>query len=119
MSPYPPYQPTVVKVIAPRDINTKKHFWDAFGKCETESAALWIVMLMQSRGMWSSFTHTEIQNFYRASNKSHADEDFDFCGLDSGGYLTKKRYRYEVTPGFITRCHESSPARKPRKAKSK
>lgn len=94
--------------IKPSDINTKQHFWDAFGNNETEVSANWIVRLCQERGSWEPFSQAEIEAFYRRSGKFR---DFTFNNLLVEGWVVKgSDGKYRVTIEFVNACHKSSPA---------
>lgn len=108
--------------IQPNDIDTSKHFFDAFGNVETENSAHYIVGLCQQKGSWESFTQEEIENFYRS--KGHQD-GFTFNALIEpkterlfdgrpytvvGGWIIHEGEKYIITPEFISHVFRSSPA---------
>lgn len=96
--------------IRPEHINTKQRFWNSFGNLDTETSAVWIVLLCQSVGGWKAFSKEEIEAFYRNRGKcsnfsfNRLVEDTGYIGFDAIG---DKKYR--VTHEFICRCFESSP----------
>ncbi len=97
--------------IAPSDINTQRHFWNAFGHMETETSACWIVRLMQEKGGWVPFTHAELIAFYTAPGRRPVGESFHFNGLIQSGYILQAGDVYQVTPVFVAKCYSSSPVK--------
>jgi len=110
--------------IQPDDIDTSKHFFDAFGHMETEISAHYIVGLCQQKGSWGPFTKEEIENFYRS--KGH-QEGFSFNALIEskterlfdgrthtigGEWIIHEGEEYIITPEFIRQVFKSSPANK-------
>ena len=110
--------------ILPAHINTKDHFWDAFGHNETEVSANWIVRLCQELGGWKPFSLEQLTTFYHRWRP--ANERFDFNRLiepgvarsrdgaysTGGGWVTlDDAGNYTVTVDFIARCYKSSPAK--------
>lgn len=93
--------------VKPKHINTKEHFYDAFGNRETEVSAHYVVLLCQQKGEWLPFTIKEIEELYKS--KSHYD-GFEFNRLISDGWIVKRDGKYYVTQGFVARVWESSPA---------
>lgn len=96
-------------VVQPGHINTKEHFWDAFGNSETEISARLIVSLCQKKGGWIPFTQEEIdkhtnQNFYfnRLCDSWEPKDDRNYVILGEDG-------KYRVTHEFIAACFKSSP----------
>jgi hypothetical protein len=91
--------------IQPQDIDTTKHFWDAFGRLEKEISANFIVRFCQERNEgWAPFTYAEIETFY---NK-YGFKDFDFNGL-VGGPLIYRNDKYHFMPAFSRICYKASP----------
>lgn len=95
--------------INPMDIDTRSHFWDAFGNNETEVSANIIVRLCQKTGGWYPFTCEEVEAhlggsffFHKLCNSNdHTDKNnFVILGEDE---------RYRVTHEFIASCFKSSP----------
>lgn len=95
---------TVKHPIRPEYINTGDHFWDAFDKSESETAARIIVLFCQQKqDGWTSFSLAEIRE-YRQSFKFYSlvNEERGFVILGHDG-------RYRVTHEFICRCFAASP----------
>lgn len=97
--------------ILPGDIDTGKHFFDAFGHLETEVSARWVVRFCQNRGQeWEPFTEEELERFYNEGGYS----DFWFNGLLTNDQEFMRHDReagtYEVTPEFVRRCYVAAPA---------
>ncbi|OGC45263.1 hypothetical protein A2V49_01535 [candidate division WWE3 bacterium RBG_19FT_COMBO_34_6] len=93
----------------PEQIDTTKHFYDAFGNCETEISARWIVRLCQKRNIgWEPFTYNDIDGFYR----SKGFYGFTFNNLITGRYIEEKNGLYHITLDFVVRCYKSSPKEK-------
>jgi|GEM_PF-6662413 len=95
----------------PNDIDTNRHFWDAFGNVEKEISARWIVRLCQSFGSWRSFTQEDLQLFYVVNGMN---EQFWFNGLDDpnlGLVVGRQDGRLRVTERFVLACFRSSPAK--------
>jgi hypothetical protein len=95
--------------IKPSHINTKEHFWDAFGNVETEASALFIVRLCQEKGGWLPFTKEELDRiskedyrFNRLRNSEDGEGAGDLVILGSDN-------QYRVTHKFIATCFRSSP----------
>ncbi len=97
--------------VAPSDINTNDHFWNAFGHMETEVSARWIVRLMQEKGAWVPFTYEEMHAFYTAPGRRPVGESFLFNGLIDKGYILRTENIYQVTPVFVAMCYKSSPVK--------
>jgi hypothetical protein len=96
--------------IAPEQINTEQHFWDAFGNMETEISSSWIVLFCQERGQgWAPFTRAELEEFYHAKGRP---ESFHFNGLirTDNRWLMCKDDSYTVTTAFVQACYSASPA---------
>ncbi|HRY62520.1 MAG TPA: hypothetical protein P5056_02000 [Candidatus Paceibacterota bacterium] len=95
--------------IRPKHINTKRHFFSAFGRAEPESSAALIVRLCQTRGGWLPFTQEEIDGFIGKDFYFH-----DLCGFDHRNpgnmVILGDDDKYRVTHEFIVRCFQSSPA---------
>jgi hypothetical protein len=93
----------ILEAIKPSDIDTSKHFFDAFGKLETETSARLIVLYLQETGNhWVAFSKYELDLRY--------NEDFYLNGLDSRGFLKERQDGiYEVTDDFVYRCWKASP----------
>lgn len=87
----------------PEAINTQRQFVGAFGKCETEVIAGWLVEYCQHRGKgWAPFSQVDFKvycldrghHFYERHTPYHwLEED------DGQHYFTKE---------FVTHCHEAS-----------
>ncbi|MFA6526764.1 MAG: hypothetical protein WCT26_05165 [Candidatus Buchananbacteria bacterium] len=91
--------------IKPSDINTKRHFFDAFGKMEAETTANYLVRLAQKNGDWRNFTKAEIDEFSK--------HDFWFNGLDQGQHpsiKTNEDGSFSFTHKFVAKCFLASPA---------
>lgn len=53
--------------IRPSDMDTSRHFWNAFDHAETEVSANWLVQFLTETGdTWRAFTLDELQTFYAA-----------------------------------------------------
>ena len=112
--------------VKPEDINTEtvRHFWDAFGRSETEISARWIVRLSQKLGGWVPFKLQQIEEFYNEGGY----QGFRFNGLVEpetirdyspgdgigghlrkfgGGWMVEKDGMYYVTTEFVERIQES------------
>ncbi len=97
--------------IQPDQINTKRHFWSAFGHSETEISANWIVRFCQFKGDWLPFSLVELTKFYQELLKK--EESFRFNRLVSHS----KTYSYVLVEGdriilskeFVGKCYSSSP----------
>lgn len=123
--------------IKPRDINAEKFFLGAFGNCETEVSARWIVRFLQQENVWRSFHYSEINAFYKSiADQNHLanEREFNFHHLVgpifkfwSGSYSNRldlviregnptndnlnilENELFSVTDQFILRCHEAAP----------
>jgi hypothetical protein len=93
--------------ILPNDINTNQHFWNAFGQCEKEITAKWIVKYMQQENEWKPFTKDDIEKFYNKGGYFN----FYFNGLIDGQHIIENGDYLEVTPLFIVKCYQSSPVK--------
>lgn len=53
-------------MIVPKDIDTSRHPFDAFGHIETEISALWVVRLLKNKNLhaWVPFSLEELEEFY-------------------------------------------------------
>lgn len=97
--------------LSPIEINTDKHFFGAFGNCETEISARWIVRFCQKQRSWKTFTRKDLTNFY--VKELGRVENFWLNGLDKEKYLTEKEDYMgnswiKITPRFIALCWEST-----------
>lgn len=93
--------------ITPEDISLDNHFFDAFGKMETEVSARWLVRFALERGEgWKPFTDDDINAYYR---KTFPQGTFGFNGLDRNGWLKLSLGgHYNFTEEFISRCYKSA-----------
>ena len=90
--------------VQPHDINTEKHFWNAFGNWEAEHSANIIVRVCAKKGGWHSFSQEELNE--------EVNGKFHFNGLiDQGHVLKDKGKGFFVTMEFIAKCWGSSPAK--------
>jgi|SRR5208337_4439355 len=100
-----------VLTITPADISIKKHFFDAFGKMETEVSARWLIDFAQVRGKgWEPFTEEEINAFY---HQKYPQGTFWFNGL-TDKLIRKAQVGHEegtvyyFTEEFIARCYSAA-----------
>lgn len=100
----------------PQEINTDRHFWNAFESSEREVSANWLVSFAQERESkdgeeWPPFTREEIEEFYERKSKGKF-KHFWFNGLDNDGHiiLDEDYQCYHFTLLFIAKCHQASPA---------
>lgn len=115
-------------MIEPSDIDSTKHFWDAFDHAETEVSARYIVRLCQEVGGWVPFTFEQINAFYQKA-RGNKIESFTFNRLvdaqwvrtrpwaepelKGGGWVFRDHAgNYHISEEFIKRCANSSPAKK-------
>jgi len=108
---------TGILVILPEDINTERHFFDAFDNSETEGSASWIVRFCQQGNRWVAFSEKEIEAFYNSFGNRH----FPFNRLigknpsrigveNEGAWIVRgEDSLYRVTIDFVMRCYNSSP----------
>jgi len=97
-------------VCEPLDINAKVHLFDSFNNKETEISAGWIVRFCQQRKKgWEPFSYEDIDRYYKSRGRK---EKFWFNRLVTSGFILKEDDKYIITPGFVYRCHKSSPAKK-------
>lgn len=95
-------------LVKPEHINTKQHFFEAFGHAEPEISARRIVLLCQQLGSWGPFTHDQLMTL---GSQKYNHGKFSFCGLDEEGWIVKDdEGNYRVTDAFIRACYKSSPA---------
>jgi len=109
------------KPIHPTDIDTSRHFYDAFSNIQTEISAHYVVGLLQEKGSWEPFTEQEIEAYYQGKGNH---DGFTFNGLVEpvtdhlfdgrlhtvgGGYIVKEGDTYIVTPQFIEQAFRASP----------
>lgn len=123
-----------VSTIMPSDIDTSRHFFNAFDNMETETSAKWVVRFCQGKGGWVDFTGEEIEAFYNKDGFC----DFQFNRLVSaarvvpqghgarafsagiyydgpweergGGWIALDRDgKYHITNSFIERCYQAAP----------
>lgn len=86
-----------------------KHFYQAFGRYETEVSAWWIVKFCQERGDWKPFTLDQLEEFYNRTPKNNPK--FSLNGLDQHHYVPVDIYgNCYVTVEFVARCYAASPA---------
>lgn len=103
-----------ISAIKPSDIDTSRHFWSAFGNCETEISARWIVRFCQDRNSWEPFTYDELNSFCAANGHkgnfwfNHLIKH-DFVQRSMPDGIPQKDDLYYVTHRFICRCYEASP----------
>lgn len=101
----------ITQQIQPEDIDTSKHFFEAFDKREREISARWIVCFCQDRGEgWESFTYQDIDGFYRSKG---VRDGFWMNQLDRYGIVPDdsdaKNPKYAISDEFISRCYIASP----------
>lgn len=93
------------KTITPRDINTDRHFWNAFDNSEMETAARVLVKFSKEKGDWVDFTKEDIDAFH--------GQEFFFHGLIHAGKNSPIRKNkdgtYSFTHIFVANCYNSSP----------
>ena len=100
------------QLLTPDDIDTSKHFFDAFGKSERETSASYIVQFCQKRGQgWEDFTYEDIDGFYKECG--HKD-GFLMNALACYGIVpdrskSKENPTYSIRHIFAARCYQSSP----------
>ena len=94
--------------IRPHHINTKQHFWNAFGNQETEVSAYWVVRFCQLKDCWFSFTQKEIEA-YTEGRFNFNQLLRDNCSVDFQPIIQGDSGRYYLTHFFITKCFLSSP----------
>lgn len=104
--------------VKPKDIDTTKHFFEAFGKREREVSARYIVQFCQARDEgWADFTDKDIDDYY---SEHGAGDGFWMNGLgmygivsDNPGLTLNNRPlenpTYQILPEFVSRCYKSSP----------
>lgn len=89
-------------LVMPEHINTKEHFWEAFGQVQMESAANLVVRLCQAHGSWVAFTEVEYEAAF--------PQRYHLGGLIAGRWLNRgEDMKLRVTIGFIARCWGASP----------
>lgn len=89
--------------IQPDDIDVKncRHFFDAFGHCETEISARWIVRFCQNRCKgWEPFTYADIEKFYNDDKGFH---NFSFNRLVDPGQSFRRGVYIPSGGGWIVR----------------
>ena len=87
----------------PKDIDTSKHFFCAFGNMESKISARHIVRLCQKKNNWLPFTLEEIELIYNDYGK----HGFIFNKLLSQGFILHRGKDYIITPQFIQKCYDS------------
>ncbi len=105
--------------IEPKDIDTSKPFWDAFGNSETESSAIWLVNFCKDRGDgWSEFTYADIEAYYQSKGLK---DGFRFNKLFDLGCVHNKTFKPDkpwdrhdpndvisIDFRFVARCYVSA-----------
>jgi len=113
-------------LIRPSDINTKNHFWGAFGDAETETSAMWLVRFCAQRegDDWRPFPLDDLTAFYQKGRLEIVNQErrkmgrapqapfcetFRFNNLKStvfgGPFVTiDDDKRVHVTPKFVMSC---------------
>jgi len=91
--------------VSPKDINTKKHFFGAFGNTETEVSASYIVWLCQEKGDWSPFTLMQVEEIYNRAGYT----GYTFNQLLTKQWIIEKNGMFYITSDFVMRCYTSSP----------
>ena len=92
--------------IKPSDIDVGRHFWGAFGNCETEISANYIVRLCIQKGGWIPFTQEEIEELYQRFGY----KNFWFNRLlDDNFIILDKDNKYHITKEFSSICYGASP----------
>lgn len=95
--------------IKPEHINSRQHFWSAFGNNETEISARWIVHFCQQRNEgWQPIPEEKLVNFYRAERKQE-QADFLFNRLPTEKWIKIENGVITLSKQFVARCYESSP----------
>ena len=93
-------------LIKPEHIDTGEHFWNAFGKCEKEITARWVVRFCQQRGDWGPFHETELTKFYHEGMER--EESFHWNGLGDNGIEFADGMVF-IQHEFVTACFKASP----------
>lgn len=86
--------------ICPRDIDTSRYFWDAFGGCNRELIARQLVTFFQKKNEWGPAAADEIRTSLQGCT---LEEIIGF------GWLEKAEEAYCAADSFIRTCHASSP----------
>lgn len=92
--------------LQPKHIDASKHFFDAFGRNETEVSAGCIIRFFQERGeSWEPFTQDAINAFYSETDFWLHDDLLlnEWIKRDDQG-------NFHVTVEFIATCYRASPA---------
>jgi hypothetical protein len=101
--------PTSPCPIQPKDIDTSRHFWEAFSNNETDISAGWLVRFAQHRNDgWKPFTLADIEAFYQP----HGHRGFTFNRLvcpHGDTWIVCATDGYHFTYGFVARCFGASP----------
>jgi len=102
--------------IMPRDIDTSRHFFDAFGSFESENTARWIVVHMQQIGTWAPFHIEEVERLCEDTQEAPASDRFSTNPLVDLDRPERLKWItlggdgfYRVTDEFIHRCHAAAP----------
>jgi hypothetical protein len=102
--------------IRPCHINTQTHFWGAFGNCETEISANWIVRLCQKRGDWGPFPFSELEALYNERGHTGitlnnlSDAELAMSGKDSETGRVLPETILAPTHRFVSGCFKAAPA---------
>lgn len=96
--------------IKPSDIDTTKHFFEAFGESHTETSASWLVRLAQKNGDWRNFTKAEIDAF--GGHKFFFNELLKDESRGPSPIKKNEDGSFSFTHEFVARCFLASPAKK-------
>jgi len=97
--------------VDPKDINVDGDkgftgFWDTFGTCENESAAVFLVLFAQKRGSWDPFMMVAMEKFYQGFNH----RNFSLMTLVERGFIEDRGGVYHFAYEFVGRAYGASPA---------
>jgi hypothetical protein len=91
--------------IKPSDIDTSRHFWDAFGKSEIEDEANVVIRFCQHRNSFRPFDDAEWNSFSNSLNCR-----LSFEQLVNRKLIVKEDEKWRITDVFILKCLATSPA---------
>lgn len=96
-------------IILPRDI-ADRHYFGAFGHCESEVSARWLVEWLK-RHSPQAWVRVPVEALDREHQEQCDGQGFRINRLEETGYVKLIDGYWHVTPQFIFRCYEAAPAR--------
>ena len=94
--------------ISPDQIDVTEDFLGVFGRCASETAAVYIIRLCQKNKGWQPFTLGDLKRIKMDRTDKLLVPTGVWC-LVQGEFIVHKKRRYYLTEEFIQRCYNNFP----------